>query len=236
VTTLRDNAEDTERDEETVDADAKDSAKTMPPDLEPTAEGETAQEDSKTASVEAEADPQSTDESDEESEPTRVRRPIPWSRVLAYGVLPGLALLLAVASGYFKWADESADDVALARTESVRAASEDAVALLSCKADSADKDLINAAHDRLTGEFKEAYLNLIRQVVIPGAKEKRISSTVKVSAAAPVSTTTNHAVVLLYANQTVTIGEGVPTDSQPVIRVTLEKVNGRWLVSHFDPV
>jgi Mce-associated membrane protein len=43
-------------------------------------------------------------------------------------------------------------------------------------------------------------------------------------------------VVLLYANQTVTIGEGVPTDTQPVIRVTLDKVNGRWLVSRFDPV
>ena len=147
-----------------------------------------------------------------------------------------VVLLLAVAAGYFKWTDESADDVALAGTESVRVASEDVVALLSYKADSADKDLNSAAHDRLTGEFKEAYLNLIRQVVIPGATEKHISSTVKVSAAAPSSVTPNHAVVLVYANQTVKIGEGVPTDTQPVIRVTLDKVNGRWLVSHFDPV
>ncbi|SPM41873.1 Mce associated membrane protein [Mycobacterium numidiamassiliense] len=235
MTTLSENTEAAvTRDEETVDADAKDSAETMPPDIEPAAEDETAQEDSKTAEAEADADP--NDEAEEEPKTAGVRRPIAWSGVLAYGVLPGLALLLAVAAGYFKWADESADDVALARTESVRVASEDAVALLSYKADSADKDLTNAAHDRLTGEFKEAYLNLIRQVVIPGAKEKHISSTVKVSAAAPVSATTNHAVVLLYANQTVTIGEGVPTDTQPVIRVTLDKVNGRWLVSRFDPV
>jgi Mce-associated membrane protein len=233
MTTVRDNTEATmTRDEETVDADANDSAETMPPDVEPTAEDETTQEDSEIA--EAEAEP--NDEADEESATTRVRRPIAWSRVLAYGVLPGVALLLAVAAGYFKWADGSAADVALARTESVRVASEDAVALLSYKADSADKDLNNAARDRLTGEFKDAYLNLIRQVVIPGAKEKHISSTVKVSAAAPVSTTSNHSVVLLYANQTVTIGEGVPTDTQPVIRVTLDKVDGRWLVSRFDPV
>jgi Mce-associated membrane protein len=233
MTTVRDDTAATmTRDEETVDADANDSAETVPPDIEPSPEDETAQKDSEATAPESEPD----DEADEELATTRVRRPIAWSRVLAYGVLPGVALLLAVTAGYFKWADGSAVDVALARTESVRVASEDAVALLSYKADSADKDLTGAAQDRLTGEFKDAYLNLIRQVVVPGAKEKHISSTVKVSAAAPVSTTDNHAVVLLYANQTVTIGEGVPTDSQPVIRVTLEKVNGRWLVSHFDPV
>ena len=155
--------------------------------------------------------------------------------MLAYGVLPGLALLLALAAGYFKWVDGSADDLALARAESVRVASEDAVALLSYKADSVDKDL-GAARERLTGDFKDAYTALTRQVVIPGAKEKHISAVAKVSAAAPVSATANHAVVLLFVNQTVTIGEGAPTDTQPVVRVTLDKVNGRWLVSHFDPV
>jgi Mce-associated membrane protein len=166
---------------------------------------------------------------------TPEKRPIAWSRVVAYGVVPGLALLLAVAAGYLLWTDGSTDGVASARTESVRVASEDAVALLSYKAESADKDL-NAARDRLTGDFKGAYTDLIQRVVIPGAKEKQISTVVKVSAAASVSATENHAVVLLFANQTVTIGEGVPTDTQPVIKVTLDKVNGRWLVSHFDPV
>ena len=185
-------------------------------DIEPTAE--------------AEADAIEPDEPNQ-----RARRPIAWSRVLAYGLLPGLALLVAAAAGYFKWMDESGNDVASARTESVRVAGEDAVALLSYKAESADKDL-NAARDRLTGDFKQAYTNLIRQVVIPGAKEKHISSVTKVNAAAPVSVSANHAVVVLFVNQTVTIGDGVPTDTQPVIRVTLDKVDGRWLVSHFDPV
>jgi Mce-associated membrane protein len=155
--------------------------------------------------------------------------------VLAYGVLPGLALLLALTAGYFKWIDGSGTEVALARAESVRVASEDAVALLSYQADSADKDL-GAARDRLTGDFKDAYTALTRQVVIPGAKEKHISAVAKVNAAASVSATANHAVALLFVNQTVTIGNGTPTDTQPVIRVTLEKVDGRWLVSRFDPV
>lgn len=166
---------------------------------------------------------------------TRARPPIAWSRVAAYAVLPALALLLALGAGYFKWLVASSDDQARVRAESVRAASEDAVALLSYKADSVDKDLA-AARERLTGDFKDAYTELTRHVVIPGAKEKHISAVAKVTAAAPVSVTANHAVVLLYVNQTVTIGDGAPTDTQPVIRVALERVNGRWLVSHFDPV
>jgi Mce-associated membrane protein len=144
-------------------------------------------------------------------------------------------LLLALTVGYVKWIDGSGNDVALARAESVRVASEDAVALLSYKAESVDNDL-NAARERLTGDFKDAYTALIRQVVIPGAKERHISAVAKVNAGASVSAAANHAVVLLFVDQSVTIGEGAPTDTQPVVRVTLDKVNGRWLVSHFDPV
>jgi Mce-associated membrane protein len=251
MTTLSDNTEATAtRDEETVNADAKDSAETMSPDIEPTTEDDTTQEESE-AVAEAESDDEPDeepgdelaaeddtsleDESDEPPETKRERRPIAWSGLLAFGVLPGFALLLALTAGYFKWVDQSADGLALTRTESVRVASEDAVALLSYKPDSADKDL-GAARERLTGDFKDAYTTLTREVVIPGAKEKHISTVAKVNAAASVSATANHAVVLLFVNQTVTIGEGASTDTQPVIRVTLDKVNGRWLVSRFDPV
>jgi Mce-associated membrane protein len=213
--------------ESTVNVEAEDSAEAMSQDIEPTAEDDTPQEESGAAEID--------EASDDEPETTQEKRPIAWSRVLAYGVLPGFALLLALAAGYFKWVVGPADDLALARTESVRVAGEDAVALLSYKADSADKDL-GAARERLTGDFKDAYTALTREVVIPGAKEKHISAVAKVNAAASVSATANHAVVLSFVNQTVTIGDGTPTDTQPVVRVTLDKVNGRWLVSRFDPV
>ncbi|WP_406815027.1 hypothetical protein [Mycobacterium sp. M23085] len=181
-----------------------------------------------------------------ESEPTessaearpkaeRQKRRIGWSRVFGYGILPGLAFVLALGAGYLKWSAGAADDLALARAESVQAARDDAVTLLSYHADTVDKDLA-AARERLTGEFKDAYAELTRQVVVPGAKEKNISSTAKVTAAASVSATANHAVALVYVDQTVTIGAGAPTDTQPVVRMTLDKTNGRWLVSRFDPV
>ncbi|MCV6977512.1 hypothetical protein H7J11_24000 [Mycobacterium bourgelatii] len=195
-------------------------------DEDPKAEESDADEDDSDEALDAES----------ETETAGEKPPIAWSRVLAYGVLPGLALVLALTAGYFRWVAVSEADAAQARSETVRIASEDAVALLSYKADTAEKEL-GAARERLTGDFKDAYTSLTRQVVIPGAKEKHISAVAKVNAAASVSATENHAVVLLFVNQTVTMGEGgTPTDTQPVIRVTLEKVDGKWLVSHFDPV
>ncbi|WP_310768215.1 hypothetical protein [Mycobacterium sp. Z3061] len=224
MTTLSERA--SERTEDTI---------TETPD--PTTEDEATQQDSEVSEVSDTSEVAELDASDDQpDEPEPKRKPIAWSRVLAYGVLPGLALLLAIAAGYFKWVAVSGTDVAKARTESMRVASEDAVALLSYSPDTAEKQL-SAARDRLTGDFKDAYTALTRQVVIPGAKEKRIAAVAKVNAAASVSATATHAVVLLFVDQTVTIGDGgTPTDTQPVVRVTLEKVDGRWLVSHFDPV
>jgi Mce-associated membrane protein len=165
----------------------------------------------------------------------RRKRGISWSRVLAYGVLPALALLLAMAAGYLKWQDSSARDAQLARTESVRAATDSTIAMLSYKHDTVEKDL-GAAGDRLTGEFKDSYTSLIHDVVIPGAKEKQISALANVPAAAAVSASENHAVVLVFVNQDTTIGEQPPTNTASSVRVTLDKIDGRWLISQFQPV
>ena len=74
------------------------------------------------------------------------------------------------------------------------------------------------------------------KVVIPGAKEKRISTTVQVAAVASVAATATHAVALAFVDQTVTIGGGAPSGSASSVRLTLDKIDDRWLVSGFDPV
>jgi Mce-associated membrane protein len=73
-------------------------------------------------------------------------------------------------------------------------------------------------------------------VVIPGAKQKQISAVATVPAAASTSATPTHAVVLLMVNQTVIVGQDAPTNTASSVRVTLDKVDGRWLISHFEPV
>lgn len=209
-----------ERETDNADAAAEADVPNIPEtDTLSTSKDESAPEDSATADSDGDA----------------TRRHRAWSPVLAFAVLPGLALVLALVVGYLKWLDRPANDFALARAESVRVASEDAVALLSYRPESVERDL-GAARERLTGDFKDAYAALTREVVIPGAKERRIAVRAKVTAAAAVSVNDSHAVVLAFMNQTVTIGDGAPTDTTPVLRVTLDKVNGQWLVSHFDPV
>lgn len=160
---------------------------------------------------------------------------IKWSRVLTYGLLPAVALSLAAAAGWLKWQDTSVRDGIVARTESIRAATEGTVALLSYKPDTVQQDL-DAARGRLTGTFLSAYTQLTHDVVIPGAKQKQISAVATVPGAASVSATADHAVVLLFVSQTVTVGHDAPTSTTSNVRVTLDKRGGRWLISQFDPV
>ncbi len=181
-------------------------------------------------------DPETTtDSTDLEAEPAKAERALSWSRLLAFGLLPGLALLLAVAAGYLKWEDGSTRGSEAARDESVTAAKDSTIALLSYQPDTVKKNL-GAARDRLTGTFKDSYTHLTNEVVIPGATQKHISAVAKVPAAASVSATPTHAVVLVFVDQTVVIGTDNPTDTDSSVRVTLDNVGGRWLISGFDPV
>ena len=167
-------------------------------------------------------------------EPTGRRRPR-LLRMVVYGVLPGLALLLAAAAGYLKWVDATMRDAEVARTQSVQAAVDSTVAMLTYRPDNVTQNLA-AALDRMTGGFRDSYAALTHDVVIPGAKQRQISAVATVPAAASVSATQTHAVVLLYVNQTTTMGSDSPTDTASRVKVTLEKVNDRWLISQFDPI
>jgi Mce-associated membrane protein len=169
-----------------------------------------------------------------EDEPKRKRR-IAWMRVLAYGLLPGLALLLAAGAGYLKWQDSSVRDSNLARIGSIQAAKDSTTALLSYKPDTVEQTLA-AARDLLTGEFRDSYTSLTKDVVIPGAKQKQILAVATVPAAASVSASPNRAVVLVFVNQSVIVGNDAPTNTASSVKVTLDKVGGRWLISGFDPV
>ena len=157
-----------------------------------------------------------------------------WTRLLIVG-LPALALIIALGDGYLKWLDGTARESHAAAGASVRAASENTVAILSYKPETVDRDL-KAAAERLTAGFRQQYTQLTNDVVAPGAKQQHISAVATVPAAASVSATGKHAVVLVFVDQTTTIGNDAPTQTTSSVRVSLEKVDGRWLISQFDPV
>jgi Mce-associated membrane protein len=158
-----------------------------------------------------------------------------WSRIVAFALLPALAFLLAIGAGVLRFLDSGVRDSNLARDQSVQAAKDSTIALLSYKPDTVEQQL-TSARDRLTGGFRNQYTDLTNNVVIPGAKQKQISAVASVPAAASVSADPGHAVVLLFVNQTVTVGNGVPTDTASSVRITLEKAGDRWLISEFEPV
>jgi len=158
-----------------------------------------------------------------------------WTRIVAVGVLPAVALLLAVGDGYLRWLDGSAHASRVAAEQSVKAATDSTIAILSYRPDTVDRDLTGAV-GRLTGGFRQQYTQLVTDVVAPGAKQQHISAVATVPVAASVSATENHAVVLVFIDQTTTIGNDAPTQTTSSVRITLEKVRDRWLISQFDPV
>ena len=50
------------------------------------------------------------------------------------------------------------------------------------------------------------------------------------------SASADHAEVLVFVNQTITVGNDPPTDTASSVWVTLDKIGGRWLISAFEPV
>lgn len=158
-----------------------------------------------------------------------------YAKLVAFGLLPALALVLGAAAGFLKWQDNSVRAAQTAAQESTEVAKDSTVKLLSYKPDTVEQDL-GAARDLLTGAFRDSYTQLTHDVVIPGSKEKQISAVASVPAVASISATPTHAEALVFVNQTVIVGNGGPTATASSVRVTLDKVGDRWLISGFDPV
>jgi len=187
--------------------------------------------------TEIETDPEADD-----AEQTMAVQPDPsgpgtidWQRIVVFAVLPALAVVLAIGAGFLGWKSYSQRGIEAARVESVAAAREATVVMLSYRADTVERDLM-AARDWITGAFLDSYTDLVTNTVIPNAREMDISAQTRVPAAASVSAEARRAVVLVFVDQVITVGSEDPTGTSSSVRVTLEKIDGRWLVSGFEPV
>ena len=76
------------------------------------------------------------------------RRRVDSQRIVAFGVLPAMTLGLAVGAGLLLWKHVAQDAVDTARTESVSAAREATVAILSYRADTVEADRFAAVATR----------------------------------------------------------------------------------------
>lgn len=184
----------------------------------------------------ASADPMNlneTAERDPRNDAPRAARS--WKEVAVLSVLPMLVMSAASGVGYLRWEQSTLSAADDAQISSAQAATDATVAMLSYQPDTVEEQL-TAAESKLTGDFRESYTTLIKDVVIPGARQKRVSADAAVPATASVTATANHAVVLVFVNQVLVMADDAPTSTTSSVRVTLDKVDGDWLVSGFDPV
>ena len=157
-------------------------------------------------------------------------------------LIPALLAVLLVASaifagtGYFLWyrADQRANtasaDVVLT------AAKDGAVAMLSYAPETMDKDFANAK-SHLTGDFLAHYAKFTQSVVTPVVKQKSVKTQATIAQAAVAELHRDSAMVLAFINQ-VTVSKENPDGSFAAssVKISMQNVNGKWLISAFDPV
>lgn len=152
-----------------------------------------------------------------------------------------LALALVAAVGLTSWLfffvyqpERQTDDAAV--ESAVKAASDGTVALLSYSPESLDQDFATAK-SKLTGSFLSYYTQFTEQIVAPAAKQKSVKTQAAVVRAALAEIHPDRAVVLVFINQT-TQSKDRPDASfvNSAVRVTMQKIDGGWLISAFDPV
>ncbi|MEB3031483.1 hypothetical protein [[Mycobacterium] nativiensis] len=154
---------------------------------------------------------------------------------LVYGVLPGLILALAVAAGLLKWHDGSVRAEEQIRAETVSVATESTIAMLSFSSDTIEQDVADV-QQLMTEGFRDRFAARARQHIVPDAKARKITAVAEVPGAASVWATAKHAVVLVFVDRTVSVGDSEPVEAASSYRVTLDNVDGRWLVADFEPV
>jgi Mce-associated membrane protein len=110
------------------------------------------------------------------------------------------------------------------------------VALLSYSSDSLDRDFDNAK-GYLTGDFLTYYSKFTQEVVAPTVRTKHLTQKAVIVRAAVSQLRPDSAVVLEFVNESTTsIDKKEPLMTPSIVRVTLAKVDGSWLISKLDPV
>lgn len=153
-------------------------------------------------------------------------------------VLISLLLISGAGTAWLYFKEYLPDKRTDARVASavVNAASDGTVALLSYSPDTLDKDFA-AAKSHLSGDFLSYYNQFTEQIVAPAAKQKSLKTNARVLGAAVSDLHPDSAVVLVLVDQSTTSKDDPdPAMASSSVLVSLTKVNGKWLITKFDPV
>lgn len=154
----------------------------------------------------------------------------PWRQYLRRSALPALLVASLAVSGYFGWRQWQDHQVKAAGGQAQQAAIAYAQVLTSIDSNKVDENFKQVL-DGATGEFKDMYTQSsvkLRQLLIDN---KATAHGVVVDSAIQ-SESTDRVVVLLFIDQTVTnTAAPDPRIDRSRIKMTMEKVDGRWRAS-----
>lgn len=176
------------------------------------------------------------DESDEEHSPLlgkrdkAERRKRPWKQYLRRSVLPVLLVASLTVSGLLGWWQWQEHQVKIAGQQAQQAAVTYAQVLTSIDSNNVDQNFRQVL-DGATGEFKDMYTQSsvqLRQLLI----DNKATAHGVVVDSAIASESANKVVVLVFIDQTVTnMAVPDPRIDRSRIKITMEKIDGRWLAS-----
>jgi Mce-associated membrane protein len=178
------------------------------------------------------------DEEDDESDNgllkrKRVKTPRlkrPWRQNLRRSILPLLLIASLAVSGFLGWKQWQEHQVKLAGQQAQQAAIAYAQVLTSIDSTKVDENFRQVL-DGATGEFKDMYTQSsvqLRQLLI----DNKASAHGVVIDSAIQSESTNKVVVLVFIDQTVANSASPdPRIDRSRIKMTMEKVDGRWRAS-----
>jgi Mce-associated membrane protein len=190
-------------------------------------------EETKTVETEAEEAEEAEDDDDVRLKGRREKsswRKRPWREYLRRGALPALLVASLAVSGFLGWKQWQEHQVKQAGEQAQQAAIAYSQVLTSIDSNNVDQNFRQVL-DGATGEFKDMYTQSsvqLRQLLIDN---KATAHGVVVDSAIQ-SESANKVVVLVFIDQTVTNAQAPdPRIDRSRIKITMEKVDGRWRAS-----
>ncbi|MFF1555278.1 hypothetical protein ACFVX3_30090 [Rhodococcus erythropolis] len=151
-------------------------------------------------------------------------------------VLVCAALILVGVGGTLLWSHHRSAATDTARVEVIGVAPMLVENLLSYNSDTVDDDLARAA-EGASGTFQDSFAEFGSKTVAPQSKEQGISTKARVVDVGVRSVAADRAELLMFVDQiTTSIARPAPASTSSRVEVTLDRVDGTWLVSAMIPV
>lgn len=147
-----------------------------------------------------------------------------------------LVAVLAIAACALLWIRRDGDALESARADAIAMAPALVEDLLTYTSEMVDSDLAAGA-GAATGTFKDEFVEFAATTVAPQSKAQGISTSARVVDVGLLGAMFDRVELLMFVDQiTTSFAQPAPASSSSRVKVTVERVDDRWLVSELTPI